>query len=98
MRIIPFVGITASLLALSVYLQSAIYFNENDGRQKIEQLKHAIAKERQKNQELTEINAQRRADLRKLENNPDYSAEILARKWLLMIKADEIYLAEPKTH
>ena len=83
--------LAAVILAGCVWMQYSIHFNSDDGKQKIAVLKAGISKQKKMNEEMKIRTAEKRTALSELKNNQDYVEE-LARKWLFMIKPDEVYV------
>ena len=65
---------------------------DTDSQRRVAQLKSLIGERAAQNRRLAARNEQMRANVRELRANGDYVVEELARKWLFMIKPDEIYV------
>lgn len=81
----------AFLLAGCGWLQYAIHFADDDGKRKIADLRASVVKQQRLNEKMEIRNDQMRANLDGLKNDPAH-IEALARKWLFMLKPNEVYV------
>lgn len=79
------------LLASTLWLQYSIHFDHRDGKGRVEQIRADIAERKQLNHRLRTENEFSRTRLHDLKNNPEHIEE-LARKWLFMVKQDEVFV------
>ena len=83
--------LTGVLLAGGLWLQYTTHFDARDGKARVAQIRDDIAYHENLNRSLASENDFARARLHDLKNNPAHIEE-LARKWLFMIKQDEVFV------